>query len=290
MKKNRIGILGGSGIGQRVIEYLKDVESVLLDTPFGPTSGPIICGKWGDRHIAFLNRHGQGHINSPSDVPYAANIYAMKKLGVHTLIATGAVGSLQETVVPGDLVVVDQFIDKTFRRQSSFFEHLAVHCEMADPVCTGLSEKIVSVAKDAHIQTHAQGTYVCMEGPQFSTRAESHMHRQWGAHLIGMTAMPEAKLAREAQMCYALIALISDFDCWKPHDASKGKHALLEEIIGNLQMSTDHCMALIQAVMQSDMNLVCETCSCRKSLELAVWTQDEDVTSVNKEKLAPLFE
>jgi 5'-methylthioadenosine phosphorylase len=285
-----IGIIGGSGLGDTLVGHLTDTQMQVVDTPFGRPSGPVVIGQWGDRRVAFLNRHGQGHGFSPSTVPYAANIFAMKQLGVHTLLATGAVGSLQEAIEPGDLVIVDQFIDKTFRRRSSFFNHCAVHCELADPVCEGLTESLNRVALTIPSKTHDQGTYVCMEGPQFSTRAESRMHRLWGGDLIGMTAMPEAKLAREAQMCYGLIALVSDYDCWLPHDASKGKHALLEEILGNLQMATDNCTALIEAVLKSEEALVCEDCACRKSLQLAVWTQDSDKTAEQRAQLAPLFE
>ncbi len=290
MPQHIVGIMGGSGLGDSLVEHLTDCQEVVSKTPFGNPSGPIVVGQWGDRRVAFLNRHGPGHCLSPSAVPYAANIFAMKQLGVHTLLATGAVGSLQEAIAPGDLVVVDQFIDKTFKRRTSFFDHAAVHCELADPVCDSLAKTLNKVAQSTEIKTHRQGTYVCMEGPQFSTRAESRMHRLWGGDLIGMTAMPEAKLAREAQMCYGLIALASDYDCWRPHDVTKGKHALLQEILGNLQAATRHCMGLIEAVIESQEALVCDDCACRKSLELAVWTQDSDQTMAQKKLLTPLFE
>ncbi|MCP4453805.1 MAG: MTAP family purine nucleoside phosphorylase [Planctomycetes bacterium] len=290
MPQHIVGIMGGSGLGDRLAEHLTDTQALTLETPFGDPSGPIVVGQWGDRRVAFLNRHGQGHCFSPSAVPYAANVFAMKQLGVHTLLATGAVGSLQEDIMPGDLVIVDQFIDKTFKRRGSFFDHGAVHCELADPVCATLAASLCDVAESTQIKTHAQGTYVCMEGPQFSTRAESRMHRLWGGDLIGMTAMPEARLAREAQMCYGLIALASDYDCWRPHDASKGKQALLREIIGNLEAATQHCMSLIEAVLKSSEALVCDSCDCRKSLELAVWTQDPARDPRQQSDLALLFE
>jgi 5'-methylthioadenosine phosphorylase len=290
MPQQLVGIIGGSGLGDSLVEHLTDTEEFVPETPFGHPSGPIVVGQWGDRRVAFLNRHGQGHRFSPSAVPYAANIFAMKQLGVHTLLATGAVGSLQEGIVPGDLVIVDQFIDKTFGRRGSFFDNGAVHCELADPVCETLAASLRDVAASTKIKTHTQGTYVCMEGPQFSTRAESRMHRLWGADLIGMTAMPEARLAREAQMCYGLLALASDYDCWRPHDVSKGKQALLQEILGNLETATQHCMALIEAVLKSSEALICEDCACRKSLELAVWTQDAARNPRQQAELAPLFE
>ncbi len=286
-----IGIIGGSGLGEVLAEHITDITTEDVDTPFGKPSAPILVGKMGGRRIVFLNRHGVGHTLNPSHVPYTANIYALKKLGVRTLIASGAVGSLQERIAPKDLIVVDQFIDKTFRRQPTFFESSAVaHCEFAHPCCDRLSEIILDSANSIDATTHAGGTYVCMEGPQFSTRAESLMHRGWGADLIGMTAMPEAKLAREAQMCYALIALASDYDCWREHDPGVTKQALLEEIIGNLTAATNNAIELIKAVLNADGDLCNENCGCRKSLELAVWTKPEAMNKKDKEKLAVLFE
>ncbi len=286
-----IGIIGGSGLGGVLAEHITDITTEDVDTPFGKPSAPILVGKMGSRRIAFLNRHGIGHTLNPSHVPYTANIYALKKLGVRTLIASGAVGSLQEQIAPKDLIIVDQFIDKTFRRQPTFFESSVVaHCEFAHPCCDKLAEVIIDSAKNIDATTHAGGTYVCMEGPQFSTRAESLMHRGWDADLIGMTAMPEAKLAREAQMCYALIALASDYDCWREHDPGVTKQALLEEIIGNLTAATNNAIELIKAVLDSDGQLCNENCGCRKSLELAVWTNPEAMNKKDKEKLAILFE
>jgi 5'-methylthioadenosine phosphorylase len=286
-----VGIIGGTGLGDALAGQLSGVEFREVQTPFGRPSGPILLGELGSRRVAFVNRHGQGHTLSPSEVPYAANIFALKSLGVHAVIASGAVGSLREKVAPGNLMLVNQFIDKTFRRRGTFFSDFgAVHCEMADPVCSRLKETLMHVAPPLDVTTHLDGTYVCMEGPQFSTRAESLMHRHWGGDLIGMTAMPEAKLAREAQMCYALIALASDYDCWRPHDESKGKQNLLEEILGNLKTATNNCLALIQAVLAGEEALVEESCSCRKSLELAVWTDPSCIDPDEEERLAPLFE
>lgn len=285
-----VGIIGGTGLGDALAGQLTGVEFREVETPFGKPSGPILLGALGHRRIAFLSRHGEGHTLSPSEVPYAANIYALKSLGVHAVIASGAVGSLQEKIAPGHLVLVDQFIDKTFRRRSTFFDKFgAVHCEMAQPVCSRLKETLLHVAPTLDITTHSDGTYVCMEGPQFSTRAESLMHRIWGGDLIGMTAMPEAKLAREAQMCYALIALVSDYDCWRPHDKTKGKQGLLEEILSNMKTATNNCLALIQALLASEETLVEEDCPCRKSLELAVWTNPSRIGPHEKNRLAALF-
>jgi len=291
MAEELIGIIGGSGLGDCVAERMSDTELHDVDTPFGRPSTAILVGKFGTREIAFLNRHGRGHTLSPSEVPFAANIFALKKLGVRTLLSSGAVGSLREGIAPGHLVAVDQFIDKTFRRTSSFFADFgAVHCELAEPTCGRVRELLVDTAKGADITTHPKGTYVCMEGPQFSTRAESLMHRNWGGDLIGMTAMPEAKLAREAQMCYSLVALASDYDCWKPHEGDKDKQTLLKEILGNLQKATDNCLKLIEAVLASEHKLVSESCHCRKSLDLAVWTDQSKIDRKVKEELKVLFE
>lgn len=291
MAEELIGIIGGTGLGDALTEHLEDGEFRDVETPFGKPSMDVFVGKLGKRQIAFLNRHGEGHKLSPSEVPYAANIFALKKLGVHAVIGSGAVGSLREEIAPGNLVIVDQFIDKTFKRSNSFFTGFgAVHCEGAEPVCGRLREILIDTAKDVEAKTHPEGTYVCMEGPQFSTRAESLMHRAWGGDLIGMTAMPEAKLAREAQICYALIALASDYDCWRPHKAGGDKQTLLKEILANLQTATENCLELIKAVLGSDLDLVCEDCECRKSLDLAVWTDHAQIDAADKEKLKVLFE
>ena len=291
MAEGLIGIIGGTGLGDALAERIVDAELHDVDTPFGKPSTAVLVGRFGKRNIAFLNRHGKGHKFSPSEVPFAANIFALKKLGVRTLISSGAVGSLQEQISPGDLVIVDQFIDKTFRRTSSFFGGFgAVHCELAEPTCGRLREILVDTAKGIDVTTHPKGTYVCMEGPQFSTRAESIMHKAWGGDLIGMTAMPEAKLAREAQICYALVALASDYDCWKPHESVKNKQTLLKEILGNLQMATNNCLELIKAVLSSEHKLIGKDCHCRKSLDLAVWTDPARIEQADKEKLKVLFE
>ncbi|MEA3224813.1 MAG: MTAP family purine nucleoside phosphorylase [Planctomycetota bacterium] len=316
MAEELIGIIGGTGLGDALAEQMADAERHDVDTPFGKPSTAILVGKFGKKKIAFLSRHGDRHTLSPSEVPFAANIFALKQLGVHAIISSGAVGSLAEQIAPGDMVVVDQFIDKTFRRTSSFFGGFgAVHCEMADPTCGRLREMLNKTAngmkeerretkdeghKTTHpssivhrpspFQVHPDGTYICMEGPQFSTRAESLMHKAWGGDLIGMTAMPEAKLAREAQICYALVALASDYDCWKPHESGTDKQTLLKEIIGNLQAATSNCLELIKAVLNNEHELVGEDCHCRKSLDLAVWTDPDRIEPADKEKLKVLFE
>ncbi|MBN2128678.1 MAG: S-methyl-5'-thioadenosine phosphorylase [Sedimentisphaerales bacterium] len=286
-----VGVIGGTGLGDALAAAMTGSEFREVKTPFGAPSGPVMVGTLGERPIAFVSRHGPGHTLSPSEVPYAANIFALKKLGARAVIASGAVGSLRDEIAPGDLVIVDQLIDKTFKRTQTFFaDYGAVHCEMADPACGRLREALLRTADPLDVRIHPQGTYVCMEGPQFSTRAESRMHRAWGGDLIGMTAMPEAKLAREAQMCYALVALVSDYDCWRPHDASKGKQTLLEEIIANLQTATDNCLALVKALLAGGETLADEGCGCRQSLGLAVWTDPGRIEAAQKQRLGVLFE
>lgn len=286
-----IAVIGGSGLGQALINHITNVTRQKIDTPFGKPSAPIVIGEFAGRKIAFLNRHGEAHTFCPTTVPYAANIFALKKIGVTAIIASGAVGSLREDIAPRDLVVVDQFIDKTTKRKNTFFDgYGAVHCEFSHPCCERLRKHIIKAEKNTSVKTHHFGTYVCMEGPQFSTRAESLMHKNWGADLIGMTAMPEAKFAREAQMCYSLIALASDYDCWKEHDVSLGKKELLAEIIGHLTAATANAIELIEQVLKTDAEFCSDDCSCRKSLELAVWTKPESINPEKKSQLAPLFQ
>lgn len=291
MEDKLVGIIGGTGLEDSLAKYLSQVQTVQIDTPFGKPSSPITTGTINHHRVALLNRHGPGHRLGPSEVPYRANVFALKKLGVRTLISSGAVGSLQQEIKPGHLILADQFIDKTHERQNTFFTGLAaVHCEFAQPTCDRLRTTLHKTASDTGLAVHSGGTYVCMEGPQFSTRAESLMHRAWGGDLIGMTALPEAKLAREAQMCYALVALASDYDCWRPHEAGKDKRALLEEIIANLHLATENCLKLLNAVLHSDNQLLFDDCPCRRSLELAVWTRPQQIDATAKEKLAVLFE
>ena len=291
MAEELIGIIGGTGLGDALQEHLTGAKVREVDTPFGRASCPVVVGTMAGRAVAFLNRHGRGHKLSPSDVPFAANIFALKKLGATAVIASGAVGSLREGIHPRELVIVDQVIDKTFRRQGTFFAGFgAVHCEMAEPFCGRLRKILADSAKGLGVTTHEKGVYVCMEGPQFSTRAESLMHRGWGGQLIGMTAMPEARLAREAQMCYALVALVSDYDCWRAHEEKKNKQTLLQEIVANLQAATNNAVELIKAVLQSDSELCSDDCPCRRSLELAVWTDPAQVGPTEKQKLKVLFD
>ena len=274
----RIGLIGGSRLGDVLQQQLENVSETAVNTPFGPPSGKILIGTFAGRQVAFINRHGDGHQFSPSTVPYAANIFALKKLGVTTVIAGCAVGSLKKSIRPKDIVIVSQVIDKTFKRQNTFFDGIAaVHCELAHPYCGRLRNVLLDSAAGVRTKVHSEAVYVCMEGPQFSTRAESLIHQEWGGELIGMTAMPEAKLAREAQMCFALVALISDYDCWQKKNEQKDAQMLLQEIIGNLNEATANTIELIKAVLQSGQTLCDDNCPCRKSLQLAVWTKPESI-------------
>ncbi len=212
-----LGVIGGSGLYQ--MPGLKDVEEVTVSTPFGDPSDVIVRGRLGDTVLLFLPRHGRAHVHPPSKVNYRANVYALKSLGATHCVSVSAVGSLREEVAPGHVVVPDQFIDRTVGRASTFFDDgIPAHVSMADPECPRLAQSLAAVARDAGATVHEGGTYVCIEGPRFSTRAESHMFRQWGAAIVGMTNVPEAFLAREAEMPYATLALSTDYDCWRAHD------------------------------------------------------------------------
>ncbi len=226
-----LAVIGGSGLYE--IPGLTDVESVPVETPFGPPSDTIVRGRLGDVVLLFLPRHGRGHRIAPHEIDSRANICAIKKLGATHLASISAVGSMREDIAPGDFVVVDQFIDQTKRRVSTFFdEGLVAHVGLADPVCADLSAALAAAAERAGARVHRGGTYVCIEGPQFSTRAESHLYRSWGVSVIGMTAMPEAKLAREAELPYALLALATDYDCWRGSEEDVSIDAVLK-VLGN---------------------------------------------------------
>ena len=288
MAFQRIGIIGGSGLGQ-ALGQLTHGQEHSLDTPFGKPSGAIVTGELSGVPVALLARHGAGHVHSPTHVPYRANIFALKTLGVTHLLCSTAVGSLREEIAPRDLVVPDQLIDKTFRRQTTFFDEFAVHAELANPFCSKLRSILLESARTTKAKVHDGATLVVMEGPQFSTRAESELHRSWGAHLIGMTAMPEAKLAREAELCCAYLSLPTDYDCWRPHPEALDQHALLQEIIGNLEANT----ALALEVLRKAVRLVAERCtadcSCQSALSLGLWTDKSKISAETREKLKPLI-
>jgi 5'-methylthioadenosine phosphorylase len=223
---NVLGVIGGSGLYE--IEGLTGVEDVRVETPFGPPSDAIVRGRLGETTLLFLPRHGRGHRLAPHEIPYRANVCALKKLGATHLVSVSAVGSMREAIAPGDFVVVDQLVDLTKRRPSTFFDDGIVgHVGFADPVCERLSAALAGAAEKAGARVHRGGTYVCIEGPQFSSRAESLLYRSWGVSVIGMTALPEAKLAREAELPYALLALATDYDCWHESEEDVTVEAVL---------------------------------------------------------------
>jgi 5'-methylthioadenosine phosphorylase len=213
MTKDTLAVIGGSGLYD--FDGFTDVEEIAVETPFGPPSDRIVRGRLGETTLLFLPRHGRGHRLAPHEIPFRANVCALKKLGATHLVSVSAVGSMKEEIAPGDFVVVDQLIDLTRRRVSTFFdEGIVAHVGFADPVCHLLSDAVAQASERAGARVHQDGVYVCIEGPQFSTRAESNLYRSWGVSVIGMTALPEAKLAREAELPYALLALATDYDCW----------------------------------------------------------------------------
>ncbi len=238
----RIGVIGGSGLYE--LEGLIDIREQVVQTPFGPPSDALVVGRLGDVELVFLPRHGRGHRLTPTEVPYRANLWALKELGCTWVISVSAVGSLREEIAPGHVVLVDQFIDRTRQRQSTFFgDGVVAHISFGDPVCGALHRTLAATTADLGLLHHPTGTYVCMEGPAFSTRAESNLYRSWGASVIGMTNLPEAKLAREAEMSYATLAMATDYDCWHPdHD-----QVSVEAVIGVLTANVDRAKRIIAA-------------------------------------------
>ena len=322
MSAIKVGIIGGSGMGD-ALGAKAEGHRHEIDTPFGKPSDAIVEMNWEGLPVYFLSRHGAGHVLGPTQVPFRANIFALKTLGVTHLIASGAVGSLRDEFKPRDLVIADQIIDKTSKRVGTFFEHAAVHVEFAEPFCPVLRQILIEQTGSGQnaeparsgqagngessapsFTVHQRGCYVCMEGPAFSTRAESLMHRLWGGDLIGMTAMPEAKLAREAEMAYALVALVTDYDCWRKSpakagappsspDQSRGADAskLLEEIIANLSAASDNAVALIRRAighMAAHRDALAPS-PAHDALRLAIWSDKSRMQADEVERLAPLW-
>ena len=283
-----IGVIGGTGLGESLGAFGAG-QSHTIDTPFGMPSGPIITTQISGVPVALVSRHGDGHLLNPSSVPFRANIFALKSLGVSHILASAAVGSLREKIGPRDLVLPDQVIDKTYCRPTSFFDGIAVHVEMANPFCPTLRSLLSGVGAGLPLKLHSSGTYVCMEGPQFSTRAESEMHRAWGADLIGMTLMPEAKLAREAEICYAAVTLVTDYDCWRKRLVDEDKVQLLEEIIGNVKAATQNAMALIGQVLPHVAAQAEVPCDCQAALKLAIWSDRNMIPEDVSLRLSPIL-
>lgn len=278
-----IGVIGGSGLYE--MEGMTDIGTVSVDTPFGKPSDEYITGVLDGVRMVFLPRHGKGHRFLPSEVNYRANIYGMKKLGVGRIISVSAVGSMREEIVPGHIVIPDQFIDRTkgVRRDTFFGNGIAGHVQFADPVCAPLSEVLHEAAKEAGATVHRGGTYVCMEGPAFSTRAESHMYRSFGVSVIGMTNLTEAKLAREAEICYGVIALSTDYDCWHAAHEDVSVEAVLAIIKNNVAMAKNIIRLAVKRIGGE------RSCPCAEALKFAVISDKGVIPVETRENLSLIF-
>jgi 5'-methylthioadenosine phosphorylase len=267
-----IGIIGGSGLYD--IEGLERVREVRVRTPFGAPSDAIRVGVLGGIRVAFLSRHGRGHRLSPSSINYRANIYALKSLGVTQVISVSAVGSMKESIRPGDVVLPDQFIDLTKRRVSTFFdEGIVAHVGFGEPVCSSVADVLEQAGRSVGARLQRGGTYVCMEGPQFSTKAESRLYRQWGVDVIGMTNMPEAKLAREAELCYATVALATDYDCWHDTEEAVTVEAILATLHKNVALAKQLLKAAVPKLAPD------RTCACHEALQTAIVTAPDHISA-----------
>jgi len=287
MKQTVIGVIGGSGLYD--MEGLTDVREVTLDTPFGAPSDAFITGTLGDAKMVFLPRHGRGHRLLPSEVNYRANIYGMKVLGVEQIISVSAVGSMKEEIVPGHIVIPDQFFDRTQgKRASTFFGQGVVgHVQFADPVCSDLSTILVDSAQSVGATVHAGGTYVCIEGPNFSTRAESNIYRSWGVDIIGMTNLPESRLAREAEICYGTVALATDYDCWHEGHEDVSVDAVIAIIQQNVATAREIIKTAAVKIVQQRQERVC---ACSESLKYAIMTDKSLIPEETKQALEPLID
>jgi 5'-methylthioadenosine phosphorylase len=282
MKPAVIGVIGGSGLYQ--MPELAGVREVEIKTPFGKTSDPLIRGRVGGVDLIFLPRHGKGHRWLPTEINFRANIFALKKLGVERIISVSAVGSLREEIAPGHLVVPDQFIDRTTQRPSTFFGRgVVAHVSLANPLCSDLSKVLVTAARQEGAEVHSGGTYVCMEGPQFSTRAESHLYRAWGAHVIGMTNVQEAKLAREAEICFGTLALATDYDCWN----DQAGDVEIEHVLTVLKQN----VALAQrTIVRASAELpAARSCGCVSALKDAIITERARIPKKIRAELQPII-
>ena len=282
MAQAEIGIIGGSGLYS--MPGFTNIQEVSVETPFGKPSDAFVLGELEGRRVAFLARHGRGHSILPSELNFRANLYAFKKLGVERILSVSAVGSLKEEHKPTDFVVPDQFIDRTFHRTSTFFgEGIVGHVAFGDPVCATVAKTAASACATAGVVGHLGGIYVCMEGPQFSTKAESNLYRSWGADVIGMTNLQEAKLAREAEICYATVAMVTDYDAWREgHDA-----VTIEEIVAVLHKNAENAGKVVKAAVAA---LPKErTCACATAAQFTVLTKPEAIPVATKERLKLLF-
>ncbi len=281
-QKAEIGIIGGSGLYS--MPGLTDVREERVETPWGDPSDPLVLGTLDGRRVAFLARHGKGHRLLPSELPFRANIYALKAVGVRQILSVSAVGSLKEEHKPTDFVIPDQFIDRTFDRKATFFgDGIVGHVAFGDPICAEVAKALEGACQEAGVTGKLGGTYVCMEGPQFSTRAESNLYRSWGADIIGMTNLQEAKLAREAGICYATLAMVTDYDCWREgHD-----DVTVEQVVAVIHQNTANACR----VVRSAVNLLPRdrACKCAHAAEHAIMTSRDQIPAATREKLALLF-
>jgi 5'-methylthioadenosine phosphorylase len=282
MRKPILGIIGGSGLYR--MSALKKIREVEVTTPFGSPSDKFIRGFLGGNELLFLPRHGQRHSWLPTEINFRANIYAMKKLGVERIVSLSAVGSLQKEIAPGDLVVPNQFIDRTTQRPSTFFgKGIVAHVSLADPFCKELSDQLVKAAFAAGARVHPRGIYLCMEGPQFSTRAESHLYRSWGADIIGMTNLQEAKLSREAEICFATLALATDYDCWNESAGDVEIEHVLRILQQNVELAQKTIGELVQSLSDS------RECACSFSLKDAIITDRASIPKKVRADLRPII-
>jgi 5'-methylthioadenosine phosphorylase len=276
--KAEIGIIGGSGLYS--MPGFEAAEEMVIKTPFGDPSDNYVLGKLAGKHVAFLTRHGRGHRLSPSELNFRANIYGMKSLGVERIISLSAVGSLKEEHRPLDFVIPDQFFDRTRGRVSTFFgEGLVAHISFADPICPQLADVVSYACMSTGVNTKKGGTYLCMEGPAFSTKAESNVYRNWGMDVIGMTNLQEAKLAREAEICYVTVAMVTDYDCWHQHHDA----VTVADIIGNLMKNAENACAVVAAAVAAMPSV--RNCKCGSALAHAILTDKAAVPAATRQKL-----
>ncbi|TLY18204.1 MAG: S-methyl-5'-thioadenosine phosphorylase [Nitrospirae bacterium] len=273
-----IGIIGGSGLYD--LQGLERVREVRPSTPFGQPSDALVLGTVDGVRVAFLARHGRGHRIGPSEINYRANIYALKSVGVTRVVSVSAVGSMKETVRPGEVVLPDQFVDLTKRRIGTFFEQgIVAHVAFAEPICHALATSLYKAAQDVGASVHQRGVYICIEGPQFSSRGESNIYRQWGVDVIGMTNLPEAKLAREAELCYVTLALVTDYDCWHDTEAAVTVEAVLATLHKNVELA--------KRLLRAAMPLVTgpRSCGCGRALEHAILTSPQQIPKGTRKRL-----
>ncbi len=276
------GIIGGSGFYQ--LKEVRNPQTIDVDTPYGPPSDQILTGEFMGRNVAFLARHGRGHRLNPSEVNYRANLFALKSLGVRRVFSVTAVGSLKEGIAPSDLVIPDQYVDLTFKREKTFFEKgIVAHVSMADPVCPALSRIAADSARKLGLTVHAGGTYVNMEGPQFSSRAESETYRKMGFDIIGMTQAVEAKLAKELELCFLPLAFVTDYDCWHEEEGPVSADMVVRILKKNIANSINLMAAILEHGDQAD------DCDCAHALQFAIMTGAKDISAAARSRLEPVI-